>query len=402
MNLLSDINGITILITGVFLVPIVGGVLYPATADRIRHSFLSMLSSLELIAGILMTLYAYKLVFLDKNAGLLNYVYRLVPTAKDMMAKHGNDFAYHAVFLFLFLFIILLTIHILLTPFYRLVLVPTSRRISAWVSRLNSGVKRFIGGAWQLPRSLWLVLLLTLGLNLYTSVGYSSSAADYINCSAAYTMISQNVLKPLMGTGFAKKIPVLINDSFREINETFYDGDGSRQVINTDPITDNFPIIEYFNGVTLDEAVRSTKEIDSTARKIVGTEKDDKKKAYLLYQWICKNIKYDYDKAEIIVSSPSAVTSGSQVAFAERKGVCFDYATLYVSMCRSVGLKVRLVTGMGYSGVSWGDHAWNQVYYPAENRWINVDTTFGSSGYASFDTKDFPDIHEYADVQEEW
>ena len=50
----------------------------------------------------------------------------------------------------------------------------------------------------------------------------------------------------------------------------------------------------------------------------------------------------------MIVSSPSAVTSGSQVAFAERKGVCFDYATLYVSMCRAVGLKVRLVTGMGY------------------------------------------------------
>ena len=80
-------------------------------------------------------------------------------------------------------------------------------------------------------------------------------------------MISQNVLKPLMGTGIAKKIPVLINDSFKEINETFYDGDGSRQVINTDPITDKFPIIEYFNGVTLDEAVRSTEEIDKTAKK---------------------------------------------------------------------------------------------------------------------------------------
>jgi hypothetical protein len=200
MNLLSNINGITILIAGVFLVPIIGGVLYPATADRIRHSFLSMLSSLELIAGILLTLYAYKLMFLDKNAGLLNYVYRLVPTAKDMMARHGNDFAYHAVFLFLFLFVIMLMIHVVLTPLYRLVLAPLANRAAAGISKLNSGAKRFIGGAWQLPRSLWLVLILTLGLNLFTSVSYSSSAADYINRSAAYTMISQSVLKPLMGT----------------------------------------------------------------------------------------------------------------------------------------------------------------------------------------------------------
>lgn len=402
MNLLDDVNGITLLIVGVFLLPMIGGVLYPATADRIRHSFLSMLSSLELIAGILLTLYTYKLIFLDKNSDLLNYVYRLIPTAKAMMSQHGNDFAYQVVFLFLFLFVILLAIHLILLPFYRFVLVPMANRVSAAISKLNSTAKRIIGGAWQLPRSLWLVLLLTLALNFYTNVGYSSSAAEYINRSAAYTTINEKVLKPLMGTGIAKKIPVLINDSFKEINETFYSDDASRQIINTDQITGKFPIIEYFNGVTLDEAVRSAEAIDQTARKIVGAEKDEKKKAFLLYQWICKNIKYDYDKAETIVTSPSAVTSGAQVAFAERKGVCFDYATLYVSMCRAVGLKVRLVTGLGYSGISWGDHAWNQVYYPAEKRWINVDTTFGSSGYDSFDTKDFLDVHKYSDVQEEW
>lgn len=71
-------------------------------------------------------------------------------------------------------------------------------------------------------------------------------------------------------------------------------------------------------------------------------------------------------------------------------------------MCRAAGLKARLVTGLGYSGVSWGNHAWNQVYDPAENRWINVDATFGSSGYDFFDTKDLSDVHKYGDIQEEW
>ena len=404
MNLLSDINGITVLITGIFLIPIAAGVLYPSSADRIQHSFLSMLTNLELIAGILLTLYFYKLVFLDKDVGLLNRIYQLVPPAKDMMSRYGHDFTYHIVFLFLFLFVVLVLLYMITAPVYRFFMVPLANRISAVINSLNRTAKRIVGGAWQLPKSVSLVLILSLMLNFYTSVGYSSSAADYIGRSAAYTMINEKILHPLLGSSIAKKIPVLFNDSFKEINETFYadDSDNSRQVIGTGLIDSKFPIIEYFNGVTLDEAVQSTKNIDQTARKIIGTEKDNKKKAYLIYQWICKNIQYDYDKAETIVTSPSAVTSGSQVAFSERKGVCFDYSALYVSMCRAVGLKVRLVTGLGYSGTAWGDHAWNQVYYPEEKRWINVDTTFGSSGYSSFDSVDFSLIHKNDDVQEEW
>jgi hypothetical protein len=404
MNLLSDINGITVLIAGIFLIPIAAGVLYPSSADRIQHSFLSMLTNLELIAGILLTLYFYKLVFLDKNAGLLDRIYHLAPPAKEMMARYGHDFTYHIAFLFLCLFAVLILLYMMTAPFYRFFMVPLANKISAVISSLSRTAKRIVGGAWQLPKSVSLVLILSLILNFYTNVGYSSSAADYIGRSAAYTMINEKILHPLLGSSIAKKIPVLINDSFKEINETFYagDSDNSRQVIGTGPIDSKFPIIEYFNGIALDEAVLSTKNIDQTAKKIVGTEKDNKKKASLLYQWICKNIQYDYDKAEMIVTSPSAVTSGSQVAFSERKGVCFDYSALYVSMCRAVGLKVRMVTGLGFSGTAWGDHAWNQVYYPEEKRWINVDTTFGSSGYNSFDSKDFLQIHKYGDVQEEW
>ena len=88
--------------------------------------------------------------------------------------------------------------------------------------------------------------------------------------------------------------------------------------------------------------------------------------------------------------------------YTTRKGVCFDYSCLYVSMCRAVGLKVRLVTGLGYSGSAWGDHAWNQVYSSGEKRWINVDTTFGSTGGDFFDQTDFFLTHKDAEVQGEW
>jgi transglutaminase-like putative cysteine protease len=71
-------------------------------------------------------------------------------------------------------------------------------------------------------------------------------------------------------------------------------------------------------------------------------------------------------------------------------------------MCRAVGVKVRFITGLGYSGVEWGDHAWNQVYDPAENRWINVDTTFGNSGKNYFDHAGFRADHQDGVIQGQW
>jgi transglutaminase-like putative cysteine protease len=95
------------------------------------------------------------------------------------------------------------------------------------------------------------------------------------------------------------------------------------------------------------------------------------------------------------------MNSGAVEAFNTRTGVCFDYASLYTAMCRAVGLKVRLLTGLGYDGLSWGDHAWNQVYIPEEDRWVNVDATFGTiTNY--FDKPDFHADHRDATVQGEW
>lgn len=262
-----------------------------------------------------------------------------------------------------------------------------------------------ISAIWQLPRALWLVLIVSLLLNFFTSLNNNSQLDEYINSSNVYQLVYEKALNPLLSSSIAKQVPVLFNDSFKKTVENIFTKGNDTGVQNTQsaiPVNRKLQVIEYFNGMTLEDAVRSIPEIDNTARNVIGTESNDMQKAYLLYKWISKSVKYDYDKAQIIGVSSSKVASGSVVAFTTRKGVCFDFATLYVSMCRAVGIKVRFVTGLGYSGVAWGDHAWNQVYYPNENRWINVDTTFGSSGFNYFDKSDFSMDHQYDDIQGEW
>lgn len=398
MNLFSNINIITILIVGIFLMPLLSGMLCPISSNRIQHTLLSILNSFKFILGIFLAVNLVRVIFSDRGNGFLELLYKLIPI-KGLGVRFNNDIMAYIIVMFILLSIILCVLEILKIPLYRYVIVPLIERISPTLNSMNCNVKRVLSGVWQLPKSVCMVLIFSLLLSFYSNYINNPSTCNYINNSTAYQLINKNIFHPILNTDIAKNIPVLINDSFKKSAEDFTPTNNDN---SENPNYWKLPAIKYFNGMTLDEAVKSNSEIDNTAKQIIGTEKNDKKKAYLLYEWISKNIQYDKGKAEIVVKTPSHVNSGSIVTYTERKGVCFDYSCLYVSMCRAVGLKVRFITGLGYNGVESGDHAWNQVYYPEENRWINVDTTFGSSEYNYFDNPDFSTNHKYDVVQCEW
>ena len=159
--------------------------------------------------------------------------------------------------------------------------------------------------------------------------------------------------------------------------------------------------IIYYNGVTLEEGIQSNEEIDNKAKEIIKFCDDDRSKAKRIYTWIGTNIQYDSEKASKALNEEELDGSGSITAWHSGKGICFDYACLYVSMARAAGLKVRLVTGEAFDGNSYGSHAWNQVYLSDERRWINVDTTFYISG-DYFDSNLFEEDHIEEEIAGEW
>lgn len=98
----------------------------------------------------------------------------------------------------------------------------------------------------------------------------------------------------------------------------------------------------------------------------------DKEKAEAIYQYICANIKYDYDKAASVqvgyISDPDRTLS-------EKKGICLDYAVLLATMLRAQNIPTQVIYGSS-DQASW--HGWNQVYY--KGKWHLYDATFGASG----------------------
>lgn len=104
-------------------------------------------------------------------------------------------------------------------------------------------------------------------------------------------------------------------------------------------------------------------QVVSTAREIVGDEKDAYKAVVRLHDWVQGNMK---PRGDIGVMRPAVDILGA------REGVCRDYAVLYTSLARAAGIPTKFVTGLIYLNGSFYYHAWAESFV---GEWIPVDAT---------------------------
>ena len=74
-----------------------------------------------------------------------------------------------------------------------------------------------------------------------------------------------------------------------------------------------------------------------------------------IYTWVIKNVTYDEEK---MLTVASGYLPNNAHTISAKKGICFDYAVLTVSMLRGQGVAAKLV--IGYAGAAY--HAWIEVY----------------------------------------
>jgi len=408
---LDRVNVVTVIIICLFLLPVAAGAVRPFTREKIAGGLVSIFDYALSAGALLISLYLVKKVYFGHDSPMFLQIYDWIPDNIKAIFQ-GNDLLAYAVNVPLLALVFLALFRLAAAPVYRCVIIPLANAIYYGMNSLGRTAKSILGALSQIPRSAFLVFLFASALNFYAACFPSPLLTQWMQDSAVYRGIYENALNPVLNSGIAKKIPVLFNDYFKKSLDRLIPGiedeygpsqapEPSGRLSARQPSGANIKVIEYFNGVTLDEAIKSSPEIDDTAKRITSGAKTDSKKALLIYRWITRNVQYDFDKALKISRDPRGISSGAIVAFNSRKGICFDYSSLYVAMCRAAGVKVRLVTGLGYSGTAWGDHAWNQAYSSEEKRWINVDTTFGV--YANyFDSRNFNSDHKDAEIQGEW
>jgi hypothetical protein len=140
------------------------------------------------------------------------------------------------------------------------------------------------------------------------------------------------------------------------------------------------------------------------AQELAGGAADVNGVISAVYDYVCKNVKYDKEKARTV---QSGYLPNPDETLATGKGICFDYASLAAAMLRSQGIPCKVI--FGYVSPNELYHAWN-MFYTEENGWVTVkfevsanrwnrmDLTFsanGADGNFVGDGSNYKDVYCY-------
>lgn len=385
------LNPITIFIILCFLYPLIKGFLFKFSSYDLKRDAQGIINSISFIIALFIVIKYSKLIILNHN----NYqILKLVPSEiYDFIDSRPNLVYLIAIPILIYIFYSI--IRTVLGFISRITLFKIFDGVEEVISSKSNAVKRILGAFVQLPKAICYLVTILFVLHIASMVNTNKKFDAYLQSSSVYNNLCKQIILPVTNSNLAKRLPSIIDNSFKVVTKQA--GESSQ---NADSVNTGRTIV-YYNGVTLDEGVKSDGQIDNFARNLTYNSSDTEAKARKIYDWIGTNIDYDYGKAKLVLDNDYDVKSGAVVTFETRKGICFDYSCLYVAMARANNIKVRLVTGEGFNGVSWVSHAWNQVYIPESNKWINVDTTFAKGG-DYFDRNMFSIDHKDSKVVGEW
>ncbi len=398
----------TIIIVASFLFPIIKGLVFGFSSFGLKKDVEGILGYLSFVIAIFIGIGYVKNSLLGNGSSMLSSLLNYMP--KDIVSYfQDRPILIYVVIIPIIIFIMAKIFNNILNFICSLTIFHLIDVLEEVIRNKNYVVRRIVGGIVQLPKAICYLLVCLIVLNVASMFNVNNNLNSYIDKSSTYEYLCKKLVIPITNSSIAKQLPEVINDSLKIVVKQ--QNRGNSQLLDQQDSTSNSQIqqgtsnlsdtIIYYNGVTLAEGIKSDAQIDSFAKNITVGQKTTLDKAYKLYNWEGQNISYDYDKANKVLNDDYNVQSGAIPAFNSKKGICFDYACLYVAMCRANNIKVRMVTGEGFNGASWVSHAWNMVYLPENNTWINVDTTFAKGGNY-FNSKMFDLDHRNAQIISQW
>ena len=379
-----NFNIVSIILVLIFVIPIFLGFIKGFNYRSGKYELFNLEKDIVVLVTIVLGAINSNIIL-----NILNYI-----KSNIVFLNNLNGLAYRIYYIigFIILLIILYNIIMLFIRLINLIIFdPLLKLIDRLGQSLGTGFTRICGVIFAIPNSIINIIIAAFIIKALLLLPLPTYIINQIDNSNIYNYLNTNIVEQITDSSLVKNFPKLLNNSLKIENG------------NNGELSDNNSIgaITYYNGVTLAQAVKSSPAIDAKTQEIIAGKRTDEAKAYAIYQWVGQNITYDNKKAQELEEGDVNLKSGAIAAFDTREGVCFDYASLYVAMARDAGLKVRLITGEGFDGTQWVSHAWNQVYIPSQNKWINVDCTFYDAGNF-FNSSDFNEYHKDASIAGQW
>ncbi|MBU3155513.1 transglutaminase domain-containing protein [Clostridium estertheticum] len=379
----------------IFIYPIIRGFIFKFSSDYLKGSIQGVFQSFSFLFSLCLGIYYTKKIFIQHDEGMYANIYKNIPP-KAIEFINSNPLVVYILLMPLLIMIIYSIITFVVNTIAHITLYPLFDTIENKLKQKSILFNRIVGAIFQVPKAISYVIVITFILNFMSLLNVADTYNKYLEESQAYNYISKEVVIPLTNSKLAKRLPNIVNNSF-----TIVVKDPSSPASESNVQNNKHKGIIYYNGITLDQGVKSNDEINKFAINLAQGKNGTRDKAKAIYNWVGSKIVYSDEKANRVLNNDTQMTSGAIPTFNSKSGICFDYACLYVAMCRANNIKVRIITGQGFNGSNWVSHAWNQVYIAGENKWINVDPTFLIGG-DYFDSKRFTLDHKQESIAGEW
>lgn len=120
-------------------------------------------------------------------------------------------------------------------------------------------------------------------------------------------------------------------------------------------------------------------QVVATAKEIIekAGDKTALEKVNTIYDYVVKNISYDYDLAKTV---KTGYLPEVDKVLEKGKGICFDYSAVMAAMLRSQDIPCKLV--IGYAGDVY--HAWIDVYIDGKG-WVDQLIYFNGEDWSLMD-----------------
>ncbi|EGT4136918.1 transglutaminase-like domain-containing protein [Clostridium perfringens] len=390
-----NFNLVDIIIVCSFILPLV-------VAYKRKFNIIRIKNSIEELGGYISFFLALYLSFIAiKKIDIIERMFSIVVVEFNNIISNFN-ISPQVIIIFIVLaltLVIYFIVKIILKIFSFIIINPILRWLKKAESRRGKGFGKVAALIINIPKSLFYMAVIALVIVILGSNGFLGEKMEGMTlASKAYEVINSNKYYAALNKEYEA-----FHNEYKDVISKNIDSavESNKEPKSEDVVESNKNVINLYNGVTLEQGIKSNEAINKKAKELTKNAKSSREKAKRIYTWISENINYDDNKAENISEKTSEYKSGAIEAFETRKGICFDYSCLYVAMAREAGLKVRIVTGEGFNGKEWGPHSWNEVYLPEKNQWITVDPTFGKAGNY-FDSKKNSESHRDGKIVGEW
>ena len=155
------------------------------------------------------------------------------------------------------------------------------------------------------------------------------------------------------------------------------------ETLATGPLYKNGTGYIYYT-IPKEEVAQKQKEFEEEIVSIlddcVSDDYDDFEKVLSLYEYMCINFTYDFDKLEHLAEAEQSIYGVLQ----SKLGVCGEISLLYNYLLLQVGVDTDSISGTNFDGENYGiNHAW--VCVSLDGEYYHVDPTSGIGAKAKLD-----------------